>query len=57
LWHFAYLAVAIRRCYLTTGRLGGWLLSVAAAMLLYILNTAFMSAVQVAGAAIALALL
>jgi hypothetical protein len=56
LWHFAYLTVAIRRCYLTGARWAGWLLSVAAAMLLYILNTAFMSAVQVAGAAIALAL-
>jgi hypothetical protein len=56
LWQFAYLTVAIRRFYLATGRWGGWLLSVAAAMLIYVLNTAFMTAVQVAGAAIALAL-
>ena len=57
LWHFAYLTVAIRRCYLTAGRWGGrLLLSVAAALLIYVLNTAFMSAVQLAGAAIALAL-
>ena len=56
LWQFAYLTIAIRRFYLATGRWGGWLLSVAAAMLIYVLNTAFMTAVQVAGAAIALAL-
>lgn len=56
LWQFAYLAVAVRRFYLNAGRWGARLLSVAAAMLLYGLNTAFMTAVQVAGAAIALAL-
>jgi len=56
LWQFAYLTVAIRRFYLAKGRWGGWLLSVAAAFLLYVLNSAFMTAVQVAGAAIALAL-
>jgi Protein of unknown function (DUF3667) len=55
LWQFAYLAVAIRRFYLASGRWGSRLLSVAAAMLIYVLNTAFMTAVQVAGAAIALA--
>lgn len=55
-WQFTYLTVAIRRFYLATGRWNGWLLSVAAAMLLYVLNTVFMTAVQVAGAAIALAL-
>jgi hypothetical protein len=57
LWHFAYLTVAIRRFYLPGGRWGGWLLSGAAAMLMYVLNSAFMTAVQVAGAAVALALL
>ena len=56
LWHFAYLTVAVRRFYLPGGRWGGWLLSGAAAMLVYVLNSAFMTAVQVAGAAIALAL-
>ncbi len=56
LWQFAYLTFAIRRFYLARGQWGGWLLSVAAAFLLYVLNTAFMTAVQVAGAAIALAL-
>ena len=56
LWHFAYLAVAIRRFYLTAGRWSGWLLSVVGAILLYVLNTAFMTTVQLAGAAIALAL-
>jgi len=39
------------------GHWGAWLLSVAAAWLLYILNSAFMAAVQIAGAAIALALI
>ena len=56
LWQFAYLAVAIRRFYLAAGRWGGRLLSVATAMLIYVLNSVFMTAVQVAGAAIALAL-
>lgn len=57
LWQFAYLTVAIRRFYLATGRWGAWLLSGTAAILIYVLNTAFMTGVQVAGAAIALALL
>jgi hypothetical protein len=56
IWQFAYLSVAIRRFYLATGRWGSRFLSVAAAMFVYVLNTAFMTAVQVAGAAIALAL-
>lgn len=55
-WQFVYLAVAIRRFYLTRGRWGGRLLSVAAALLIYALNTVFITVVQVAGAAIALAL-
>ena len=53
---FAYIAVAIRRFYLQVGRWGARLLSVAAAMLIYVLNSVFMTAVQLAGAAIALAL-
>jgi hypothetical protein len=57
LWHFAYLTVAIRRFYLAKGQWGSWLLAVAAAMLIYVLNSAFMTAVQLAGAAIALALI
>jgi hypothetical protein len=56
LWQFAYLAIAIRRFYLTAGRSGARLLSVVAALLIYLLNSVFMTAVQVAGAAIALAL-
>ncbi len=56
LWQFAYLAVAIRRFYVAGGRWGGRLLSVAAAMLIYVVNGLFMTAVQVAGAAMALAL-
>ena len=53
---FAYIAIAIRRFYLQAGRWGARLLSVAAAMLIYVLNSVFMTAVQLAGAAIALAL-
>jgi hypothetical protein len=56
LWQFAYLTVAIRRFYLANGHWGGWLLSVGAAFLLYVLNTAYLTAVQLAGATIALAL-
>jgi hypothetical protein len=56
LWQFAYLAVAIRRFYLAAGRWGGRLLSIAAALLIYVVNAVFMTAVQVAGAAVALAL-
>jgi hypothetical protein len=57
LWQFVYLTIAIRRFYLADGTGRAWLLSVAAAFLLYALNSAFMTAVQVAGAAIALALI
>ena len=53
---FAYIAIAIRRFYLQAGRWGARLLSVGAAMLIYVLNSVFMTAVQLAGAAIALAL-
>jgi len=56
LWQFAYLTVAIHRFYFAKRRWDAWLLSVAAALLLYVLTTAFMNAVQLAGAAIALAL-
>ena len=56
LWQFAYLAVAIRRFYLTARGWGSRLLSVAAALLIYLLNAVFITAVQVAGAAVALAL-
>jgi hypothetical protein len=43
------LAVAIRRFYLATGQWGGRRLSVAAAMLIYIVNGVFMTAVQIRG--------
>ncbi len=56
LWQFAYVCVAIRRVYLATGRWAARLLALGAAILIYFLNTAFMTAVQLAGAAIALAL-
>jgi len=55
-WQFVYLCLAIRRFYLSSRGWGARLLSVAAAILIYVVNTAFMTAVQVAGAAIALAL-
>ena len=55
LWQFAYLAVAMRRFYLTAGGWGARIVSVVAAMLVYMLNTVFITAVQVVGAAIALA--
>ena len=56
LYQFIYLCVAIRRFYLSDGRWGARLLSAVAALLMYVLNTIFMTAVQIAGAAIALAL-
>jgi hypothetical protein len=56
LWQFAYLTVAIRRFYLSTGHWGNRLLSMATALLIYVLNSVFMTGVQVAGAAIALAM-
>jgi hypothetical protein len=56
LWQFAYVCVAIRRVYLATGVWGARLLALTAAILIYVLNAAFMTAVQLAGAAIALAL-
>jgi hypothetical protein len=56
LLQFGYLTVAIRRFYLPDGRWTARLLAVAAALLFYVVNTAFMTAVQVAGAAIALAM-
>jgi hypothetical protein len=55
-WQFAYLAVAIRRFYFfrerTSLRLAFY--STAAALLIYILNSAFLTAVQLLGGAIAL---
>jgi hypothetical protein len=56
LWQVTYLAIAIRRFYLQAGRWGARMLSVAAAIVIYVLNSVFMTAVQLAGAAIALAL-
>jgi hypothetical protein len=41
---------------LAAGRWGGRLLSLAAAMLIYVANAIFMTAVQIGGAAVALAL-
>jgi hypothetical protein len=56
LLQFGYLTVAIRRFYLPDGRWTARLLAIGAALLFYVVNTVFMTAVQVAGAAIALAM-
>lgn len=56
LWQFAYLAVAIRRFYFGDDRrriLPG-LLAIAAALLIYALNSVFITGVQLLGAALAL---
>jgi hypothetical protein len=55
IWQFAYLATAIRRFYFGgTTRWLGRTVSIAAAIVLYILNSAFITAAQTIGAAYAL---
>ena len=54
IWQFAYLSVAIRRFYFTTRGMGVGLLSAVAALALYILNSAFVTGVQLIGVALAL---
>jgi Protein of unknown function (DUF3667) len=49
IWQFAYLTVALRRFYALTA-----LVSVAAAIFIYLLNSAFVTVVQMVGVAIAL---
>jgi hypothetical protein len=55
LWQFAYIATAIRRFYFA-GRpsIGPRIVSIASAILIYILNSAFITGVQLLGGAIAL---
>ena len=55
-WQFAYLAIAIRRFYLGADgrRVRPALLASVAALLIYLLNSAFITGVQVAGGAFAL---
>jgi len=56
LWQFAYLAVSVRRFYFGGDRrsVPPWVYSVAAGVLIYILNSAFITGVQMLGGAIAL---
>jgi len=56
LWQFSYLAVAIRRFYFTgdTRRAVPALWAMAASVIVYLLNSAFITTVQIAGAALAL---
>jgi hypothetical protein len=55
-WQFAYLAIAIRRFYFDPARGSGRsrLASVAVALCIYILNSAFITVVQMVGVALAL---
>jgi len=55
IWQFTYLTVAIRRFYFTA--IAGWsagFLSAVAALALYVLNSAFVTGVQLTGVALAL---
>ena len=56
IWQFAYLAIAIRRFYFGEDRrrIVPGLRAAATALLVYLLNSAFITAVQLAGGAIAL---
>jgi hypothetical protein len=56
-WQFVYLAVAVRRFYLSAGQspLLAWTASGAAAVLLILLNSAFITAIQFAAGAYAIA--
>lgn len=55
LWQFAYLTIGVRRFYLAADARGvlPWLTSAAVAVLLYVLNSVFVTAVQLLGALIA----
>ena len=55
LWQFAYIATAIRRFYFSDRpSMGPRIVSIASAALIYILNSAFITGVQLLGGAIAL---
>ena len=55
IWQFAYLSIALRRFYFTDGSLGRRrTLAIAMAFLVYILNSAFITIIQLLGGAIAL---
>jgi hypothetical protein len=56
-WQFVYLAIAIRRFYFAVGprRLLAWVASAGIAVLVYLLNSLYITAVQFAGGAFAIA--
>jgi uncharacterized protein DUF3667 len=54
IWQFAYLTVAIRRFYFVGGRTRSRGVPILAAVLIYILNSAFITVVQMLGGAVAL---
>ena len=55
IWQFAYLSIALRRFYFTEGSLGRRrTLAIATAFYVYILNSAFITIIQLLGGAIAL---
>lgn len=56
LWQFIYLAIAIRRFYFMVGAAPRWprLVASVTGLLLYLLNSAFLTAVQILSGAIAL---
>jgi len=56
-WQFAYLAVAVRRFYFSAGQspLLAWTASGVGAVLLVLLNSAFITAIQFAAGAYAIA--
>lgn len=55
LWQFAYIATAIRRFYFAgSPSIGPRIASIASAVLIYVLNSAFITGVQLLGGAIAL---
>lgn len=55
IWQFAYLSIAIRRFYFTDrGPARPRLYAIGAALLIYLLNSAFITCVQIVGGAIAL---
>jgi hypothetical protein len=58
LWQFLYLVSAIRRFYFGAAKgAGSWALSMAAAVVVYALNSVFITGVQTLGAAAALAMM
>jgi hypothetical protein len=57
IWHVVYLTIAIRRFNFSAGRAGAiaWIVSAFVAVVVYVLNSVFITAVQFAGAAFAIA--